>query len=842
PEETDDELRSSYIQHVQFSLEFLNLIKSATLENDNLDADTLQRLRSPEPPLAESELAGYKPSLDLYFSCASAPESTYNAVREVFMEQNPEKEILSIYRVRQLIQRLTGITPAYDDMCIKGCSAYTGPLKDFDHCPKANCNEPRYLPGRTGTARQQACTIPLGPQIQALRQSKEGSLALQYRSRKIAEILESLTVEPIYDDVFCGQDFKDLGITLGIPPPNEDDIFIGLSIDGAQLYRDKASDTYFGIWIVYDYDPSIRYKRRHILPAFIIPGPEKPGNIQSYLFRSLYHLSALQNEGNSAGFKAYDALKDSVINSRIFFAFGTADTIGLVDLDGRAGHHGAHGCRLGCPMQGRHKPGCGIYYAVHLCPNNYTVPECSHADFDFRSLQLPTVEKYRSDLRKVVTAANATAYKAARLATGITKPSLICGLRYALPPPKCFMVDLMHLFFNNIPDLMLSLWRGTIDCAKTDSKATWDWMTFTGPIFKRHGQLVAEAKQYFPSYFHRPPRNPAEKLNSGFKATEYCLYFFGLGPALFKSLLPDKYWQHYCMLVHAVRILVQRRITQTQMLEAYSLVVRFVEDFENLYYQRRVDRIHFCRPCLHTLLHAPKEIYRAGPGAYSTQFTLEGTIGLLVGDIRQHSTPFANVIQIGIRRSQVNALQAMYPQLIREKAKTQKHSLSTGNGYVFLTPRTEKAEKLGNALQAALIKERFGLDKVRRWGRVQLYNGQTVRSRYAEDKVKTLMRRVARMIKFRLNNTIHYGEVQFFFYHASVAYAVVSKFSDPDPLLSQLSLQTVLAMRYCGDEDLLILTVDTIISLISMQKIPLTDGEAEQAQRWFPVEKSGLDD
>jgi hypothetical protein len=78
---------------------------------------------------------------------------------------------------------------------------------------------------------------------------------------------------------------------------------------------------------------------------------------------------------------------------------------------------------------------------------------------------------------------------------------------------------------------------------------------------------------------------------------------------------------------------VQRRIIGSQLREAHSQLVQFVEGFENLYYQRRVDRIHFCRPCIHTLLHAALEVMRVGPGAYTTQFTMERMIGNLGQEI-----------------------------------------------------------------------------------------------------------------------------------------------------------------------------------------------------------------
>ncbi|KAJ2925299.1 hypothetical protein H1R20_g11767, partial [Candolleomyces eurysporus] len=542
----------SSIEHIKWTQEFIKLIQSATLDDDNLDEATRERLRNPSCPRLDEELAAYKKSLDLYFLTSLAPESVYKGLRQ-HMQKYHGTEILSLHSVRQLVEELTGIAPVYDDMCINGCHAFTGPFADKMECD--TCGQARYLPGMTNSKkkvpRQQACTIPLGPQIQALRKSKEGSLAMQYRSKKMQELIdaEASGEEAIYDDIYCGSDLKNLAQDLGFTP-TEDDTFVGISVDGVQLYQDKKSDTWFGIWIVYDYDPSTRYKRRYILPAFIIPSPEKPKNVESFLFRSFYHLSALQRENGGAGLQAWDAAKQAIISSRIFFLFGTADAIGLVELDGRVGHHGAHGCRLGCPMKGRHKPGAGHYYAAHLRPNFSSVGECDHADFDLRNIPNPTVAKYREDLDTVIASPNQTAYERTRLATGISRPSLILALKYLLPPPKCFTVDLMHLLLNNIPELMLSIWRGTIKCdTETDSKLTWDWATLNGKHWEEHGQLIADAKNAFPSLFHRTPQNPAQKLNSGFKATEYCLYFFGLGPAHFRTLLPKIYWQNYCKLV-----------------------------------------------------------------------------------------------------------------------------------------------------------------------------------------------------------------------------------------------------------------------------------------------------
>jgi hypothetical protein len=61
------------------------------------------------------------------------------------------------------------------------------------------------------------CTILLGPQIQALQRSSQGSEVMCYQDKKIQEILKNLDptkkLDPddfVYDDLFSGSDILDL--------------------------------------------------------------------------------------------------------------------------------------------------------------------------------------------------------------------------------------------------------------------------------------------------------------------------------------------------------------------------------------------------------------------------------------------------------------------------------------------------------------------------------------------------------------------------------------------------------------------------------------------------------
>ncbi|KAF9642955.1 hypothetical protein BDM02DRAFT_3063481, partial [Thelephora ganbajun] len=97
-----------------------------------------------------------------------------------------------------------------------------------------------------------------------------------------------------YEDVLSGEAYLS-AVEAGTI--NEYDTLLMLSIDGAQLYRDKKSECWIYIWVLLEMGPDECYKIRNILPGGIIPGPMSPEHIDSFLFPGLAHVSALQKEG-----------------------------------------------------------------------------------------------------------------------------------------------------------------------------------------------------------------------------------------------------------------------------------------------------------------------------------------------------------------------------------------------------------------------------------------------------------------------------------------------------------------------------------------------------------------
>ena len=321
---------------------------------------------------------------------------------------------------------------------------------------------------------------------------------------------------------------------------------------------------------------------------------------------------------------------------------------------------------------------------------NYSVAGCDHPDVMFAQLHKfcqNSSERYKANLQHLLSAQNPSQYNTRRLATGLSKQTIFSSLRHSLGVPNIFVMDLMHLTALNDPDLLLGLWRGTVKCYQPDTKDSWDWKVLTGKIWESHGKTVAMATPYLPSSFCWVPRNPAEKINSGYKAWESLIYLFGLGPALLRSILPEKYWQNFCKLTRGIQVMYQLKLSPEQIKEGNHLLCEFHEEFEDLYVQRRAERIHFLHHGIHLLTHIGPETIHAGPLGCYAQWTMETAIGNLGDEIHQDKDPYANIVQCGLLHAQINSILSIMPNVLLsedELTKVPWGGKDLGNGYALL--------------------------------------------------------------------------------------------------------------------------------------------------------------
>jgi len=643
-------------------MKFVAALASATLTDPvaKLNTPALERIRNPPRQPLVIDNPGHRHSISVYLATEHSSEATYNKVCQSttrnFSDAQGVEDILSFHKVENLIATLTGVEKVQHDMCPNSCAAFTGPYSKLEECPLCGAsrwNQERLqgTNGRSKVPSKRFTTIPLGPQVQALYRNPDQAHHMRYLHERTQEIIAELRQTgsiSLVDDIAAGWDY--LGAVLD-GDIKEDDIVIMVSLDGAQLYKSKQSDCWIYIWIILNLAPDKRYKKVHVCPGGFIPGPNKPKNIDSFLFVGLHHIAALQREG----LRIWDASQGRVFLSDLYLLFTTADGPGLVCWDGMVGHSGRNGCRVYCPTPGRRKINGTHYYPALLRPRGNCAPGSDHPDIDAFQLPLGGSGDYAHNLARLVSAPSQRQWDIRKTETGITKPPLILGLNPArsLGVPLCMTMDLMHLA-GNLSDLLISLWRGAMECGPTDNKSLWDWAVFCDEdLWTAHGQAVENAGMSIPGSFDRKPRNIADKINMDYKTWEFHLYIFCLAPALLYNILPERYWTNFCKLVRGIQIMSQHTINKEDLKHAYVLLCSWGREFEHIYYQLRQDRLHFIRPCVHQVLHLVTETMHKGPPICYAQWTMERTIGNLGQEIRQPSKPYENLAEEGVRRCRV---------------------------------------------------------------------------------------------------------------------------------------------------------------------------------------------
>lgn len=684
----------------------------------------------------------------------------YNAVKAA-LEQHPELtiQIMSYYKVKTLLQKLSRVVPLIHDMCIKSCIGFTGPYKDLESCP--HCGKHRYTKVSGSIPRKQFNMIPIGPQLQALWRSADSAKEMLYRQNYTERILDELArTEGIHTspfrDFFDGTNYLYAVLDGKIKPG---DMVLIFSMDGAQLYWMKMSDCWIYIWIILDLSPNACYKKKCVLPGGFIPGPEKLKNLDSFVFPGLHHLAAIQRDGLTV----WSALDNTIFKSHPFLALVTTDGPAMAALSRCVGHHGKHGCRLYCPLIGHRKEGGPHYYPVLKKPQHYTMTRCNHDNVNILDLLASFTSQnsrrhYCANVCIVAKSCNKTQYSSNRLTTGICKPTIFLGLpmEHTLGVLLMFPGDSMHLPALNMTDLYISLWRGTIDIEKLDDRTTWKWAVLVGNCWKEHGKLVAAATPYIPGSFDRPPQNIAEKITSGYKAWEFLQYFFGLGPARLYGLLPEPFYGHYCKIVLAICILLQEEIDLLELKEVDRLLVSAANQFKDIYIEEREDCLHFACQSGHMPLHLPCEVEQIGPGIIYSQWPIERTIDNIKEEMKQHSNAFANMQQCGIRRCQVNALKAMVPDLMPSSASHPKRGIDLESGYLLLGPldstwhhiRPHELEALKKYKESCgdIVADDWN-PLIMKWARLQLPNSQIVWCHWKEESQAMTQIQISRNVK-----------------------------------------------------------------------------------------------
>ncbi|TBU58259.1 hypothetical protein BD310DRAFT_977430 [Dichomitus squalens] len=258
---------------------------------------------------------------------------------------------------------------------------------------------------------------------------------------------------------------------------------------------------------------------------------------------------------------------------------------------------------------------------------------------------------------------------------------------------------------------------------------------------------------------------------------------------------------------------------------------------------------------------------RVGPAWLHSQWALENAIGNLTAEIGSHSKPYENLSLRGLRRAQISALVAMFPESLEVPTRLPMGARDLGDQYVLLHPMARTAQLVGDgdarALHAFLTDRAIQVSsewrpRVTKWGRLRLPNGQVARTAWKECAGERRGRPVhrARMVRLADNR---FAEIQYFFGlkkmrddggtdEVDMTLAMASIFTPPDPAILRDTYGALMACRYQGERSREVVEVKEIASVVAMVPLVPRREEAEDphaanlySHRYFVVDRLGFD-
>ena len=484
---------------------------------------------------------------------------------------------------------------------MNNCVAFTGEYADADRCP--TCSQQRYY---QTTNRPRKCFIYI-PIIDRLK--------LQYQNPARARILstyrQNLTQESRNGelrDFFDGELYRQFHIEKLKLFQDHRDVAFHLSLDGVQLTNMRHHEVTPVILINLNLPPEERYQIKNILASMILPGPKKPKNLDSFLRPLVDELKQLDK-----GVTMIDGNTATPFVLRAWATMVTGDGPALAEAIGfkRPGN-AIRPCRT-----------CTIKAQQELNPGRKRTYYLPHTDYSFNS---PPYRGNNTDIRRIIKLIAESGDPEYEKRFGIVRPSILLELR-SLHFTLSFPVDIMHCILQNITEMLFKLWNRT--------KLQFEQNLKDSELTNRHLQsidlntissAIADSRRDMPAYLCRTPRR-IDNHYKGYKAAEWEAWLQYFGVPLLDQHLGDEYVMNFGLLSRIYSLATRYSFSESKLPEFEALVIKFVKDYERLYYQNEPRRLSVCTVNVHYLLHLPLYIQQCGPARYWWQFPMERYCG-----------------------------------------------------------------------------------------------------------------------------------------------------------------------------------------------------------------------
>ena len=475
----------------------------------------------------------------------------------------------TLYLMKKRLGELSELMVESYDCCVRSCAAFTGPRAKLKECPR--CRKPRYR--QNGKPMKTYRSLPLIPQLVAFFLNREVNKRMRYRSdghpKSKANGMDQIT------DVFDGSHYRGLlekevtinGHSLGHNYFSDDrDIALGLATDGVNPWRRRKS-TFWPI-LLYNYNlpPEERFHDDNAICIGEVPGPEKPKDMDSFLFPTTQELLKL-----AVGVQAYDVIEDEIftLHAYLIAIFGDIPAVSM--LLRMKGHNARLPCRL-CTIQAVRIPNSRtttLY--VPLCHKNL---QSGQTDYNPADLPLRTHEQFMAQAHEVQSARTNAESEQLAVKYGINGLPLLSVLD-SLALPLSTGYEFMHLIYENIIPNLTLLWSGNYKGLNNDQP-----FVLSKTVWEEIGKTTAASHSTMPSSYGAPVPNIATD-RSIFSAESWCQWALFIAPIALNGRFPNKrYYNHFCDLVKLINLCLKFELSKQDVSDIRSGFVHWVKKYE----------------------------------------------------------------------------------------------------------------------------------------------------------------------------------------------------------------------------------------------------------------------
>ncbi|KAF9034253.1 hypothetical protein BJ165DRAFT_1512670 [Panaeolus papilionaceus] len=134
-----------------------------------------------------------------------------------------------------------------------------------------------------------------------------------------------------------------------------------------------------------------------------------------------------------------------------------------------------------------------------------------------------------------------------------------------------------------------------------------------------------------------------------------------IAPIVLRGRFPHKkFYDHFIVLINLLKLCLAYEITDEMLDEIEKGFQKWVQQYEELYYENDPDRLSACPLTVHALLHIADSIRENGPVWVSWAFPMERHCGILLRAIRSRRHPYVSLSAFVAAKAQLKQIRLKY--------------------------------------------------------------------------------------------------------------------------------------------------------------------------------------